>query len=198
MINIVLLGPPGAGKGTQSKKLIQQYKLIHISPGESLREQVEKSTSLGQQVEAYINEGKLVPPAIVTDMVEAQLSALKKEGYGFLFDGFPRTVSQAVAIEEQLTKQHLQIDAIVLLEIPEEELFQRVKLRAQIAGRADDQDDYKIATRIRIYREETLLVNRYYAKKDKLFKIDGVGEIDVIFRRITAIMEQLLARAISV
>ncbi len=192
MINLILSGPPGAGKGTQSKNLVQQYKLIHISPGESLREQVSKNTLLGQQVAEYINEGKLVPPAIVTDMVETQLLTLKKDGYGFLFDGFPRTVSQVITLEKKLATQHQQIDAMVLLEIPEVELFRRVKLRAQIAGRADDQGDHKIATRMRIYHEETSSVGQYYAKKDKLFRVDGVGERDVIFGRIVAVMEQLL------
>ena len=189
MINLVLLGPPGAGKGAQSQKLIQKHQLVHITPGELLREQVKKNTTLGQQVAKYINAGQLAPSALVTDIVATQLAA-KKDGPGFLFDGFPRTTAQAVALEALLSTHDLQIDAVILLEVPEAELLQRIKSRAQIAGRADDQDEAKVTTRMRIYHEETLPLADYYAQQNKLFKVDGVGEKDTVFERIVAVMAQ--------
>ena len=193
MANIILLGPPGAGKGTQSKKLVQKYSLVPITPGELLREQVKKNTLLGQQVAAYINAGQLVPSACVTDLVTAQLAA-KPNNLGCLFDGFPRTADQAAVLEEKLVAFHLQIDAAILIEVPEAELLQRIKLRAQIAGRTDDQSEAKIATRMRIYHQEKLPLTQYYVQQNKLFKVDGLGEMDAIFERIVAVMEQLPAR----
>ena len=189
MINLVLLGPPGAGKGAQSQKLIEKHQLVHITPGELLREQVKKNTTLGQQVAKYINAGQLAPSALVTDIVATQLAA-KKDGPGFLFDGFPRTTAQAVALEALLSTHDLQIDAVILLEVPEAELLQRIKSRAQIAGRTDDQDEAKVTTRMRIYHEETLPLADYYAQQNKLFKVDGVGEKDTVFERIVAVMAQ--------
>lgn len=190
MINVAIFGPPGAGKGTQSKKLIQQYQLVHIALGDLLREQINKKTILGQQVAQYINAGKLAPHTLVIDIVEAQLAA-HQHGDGFLLDGFPRTTTQAKALEERLVIGNMQMDAVILLEVPEEELIQRIKARAKIARRVDDQDVEKIATRMRIYHEETVPVAQYYAQKNKLFRVDGVGAVDTIFERIAAVMAQL-------
>jgi adenylate kinase len=192
MTNMALFGPPGAGKGTQSQKLIQRYRLTHIAPGELLREHVSKKTALGQQVAEYINKGKLAPNALVIDIVVAQL-ATHKHSNGFLFDGFPRTAIQAKVLEEKLASYNMQIDAVVFLEVPEQELIRRIKARAKIAGRVDDQDELKIATRMRIYHDETLPVAEHYAQQNKLCKIHGVGSVDEIFERIVALMEQLSA-----
>jgi|694.fasta_scaffold78983_3 adenylate kinase len=192
MTNIALFGPPGAGKGTQSKKLIHKYQLTHIAPGDLLREQINKKTVLGQQVAKYINEGKLAPNALVIEIVAAQLAA-KKHDDGFLFDGFPRTAIQAKALEEKLISYNMQIDAVIFLEVPEQELIRRIKTRAKIAGRVDDQDEAKIATRMRIYHEETLPVAEYYAQQNKLFKVHGVGMVDAIFECIVGEMERLPA-----
>ncbi|MHA7877998.1 MAG: adenylate kinase [Bacteroidota bacterium] len=190
MTNIALFGPPGAGKGTQSERLIKKYQLVHISPGELMREEISKKTTLGQQVGHYINQGKLAPNALVTNMVVARLAA-NKEGDGFLFDGFPRTVVQAKALEEKLTSYGMQIDAVIFLEVPDQELVRRIKSRAQIVGRADDQDAAKIATRMRIYREATLPVAQHYAQQNKLFRVCGVGAVDTIFARIVATLQQV-------
>jgi len=192
MINIALFGPPGAGKGTQSEKLIQKYQLVHIAPGELMREQISKKTALGQQVAQYINQGKLAPNALVIDMVAEQLAVSKSEG-GFLFDGFPRTTIQAQALAKKLAGYRMQIDAVVFLEVPAPELVRRIKSRAQVAGRADDQDEVKVATRMRIYHESTLPVAQYYAQQDKLFRVCGVGDIDAIFEHIVAIIQQVSA-----
>lgn len=190
MTNIALFGPPGAGKGTQSKELIRTYQLVHIAPGDLLRDQINQKTALGQQVAEYINGGKLAPDALVIDIVEAQLAA-KNHGDGFLFDGFPRTATQAKALEEKLARYGMHIDVVVFLEVPEEELIQRIKFRAGIAGRADDQDEEKIATRMRIYHDTTLPVAEYYARQHKLVKVCGVGAVDTIFERIVAAMGEL-------
>jgi len=192
MTNIALFGPPGAGKGTQSQKLIQKYQLTHIAPGDLLREHINKKTALGQKVASYINKGKLAPNALVIDIVAAQLAA-QKNGDGFLFDGFPRTAIQAKALEEALASHNMQIDAVVFLEVPEQELIKRIKARAQIAGRVDDQDKFKIATRMRIYHSETLPVAKHYAQQNKLYKVHGVGAVDAIFERIVAVVGQLSA-----
>ncbi|MEM9417115.1 MAG: adenylate kinase [Bacteroidota bacterium] len=191
MINIVLLGPPGAGKGTQSQKLIQKYHLLHISPGELLREHVKNNTALGQQVAQYINEGKLAPQKLVQDIVTAKLVA-HKTGDGFLFDGFPRTIAQAKELEDILVAQQLQIDLAILIEVPEKEVLDRIQARAQTAGRADDQDTAKVATRMRIYHEETLPLAQYYAQQNKLFKVNGVGEVEQVFEQIVAAIDQAL------
>jgi len=192
MTNVALFGPPGAGKGTQSQKLIQKYQLTHIAPGDLLREHINKKTVLGKQVAKCINQGKLAPNALVIDIVAEQLAA-QKNGDGFLFDGFPRTAIQARALEEKLASHNMQIDAVVFLEVPEQELIRRIKARAKIAGREDDQDEFKIATRMRIYHEETLPVAEHYAQQNKLCKVHGVGAVDAIFERIVAAMGKLSA-----
>ena len=190
MINVALFGPPGAGKGTQSKKIIQKYQLTHIAPGDLLREQINLKTALGYQAAKYINEGKLAPNALVIDIVESQLIA-KKGLFGFLFDGFPRTTIQAKALEEMLAGYHMHIDAVIFLEVPEQELIRRIKDRAKVAGRVDDQDEVKIATRMRVYHDETLPVAAYYAQQNKLFKVHGLGTVDAIFDRIVATIDNL-------
>jgi len=192
MTNIALFGPPGAGKGTQSEKLIQKYQLVHIAPGELLRAQISGRTALGQRVAQYINQGRLAPNELVIDIVEERLAAAKNSD-GFLFDGFPRTAIQAEALEEKLDRYNMQIDAVIFLEVPEEELIRRIKSRAKIVGRADDQDEEKIATRMRIYHDATLPVAQYYAQKGKLCKVSGVGEVHAVFERIVAVMGRLSA-----
>jgi len=190
MMNVVLFGPPGAGKGTQSKQIIQKYHLAHIAPGDLLREQVSKKTILGQQVAQYINEGKLAPNTLVLEIVAKQIAAQKNVN-GFLFDGFPRTVIQAKALEAKLVNYNMQIDAVIFLEVSEQELVERIKARAKIAGRVDDQREERIATRMRIYHEDTLPVAQHYAQQNKLFKVHGVGTVDAIFARIVAVLEKL-------
>ncbi len=196
MTNIALFGPPGAGKGTQSEKLIQRYRLVHIAPGELMREQISKKTALGQQLAQYINQGKLAPNALVIDMVAERLAANKSEA-GFLFDGFPRTTIQAQALEDKLADYKMQINAVIFLEVPDQELVRRIKSRARVSGRVDDQDEAKIATRMRIYHESTLPVAQYYDQKNKLFRVCGVGDIDAIFERIVATIQQVSAMPMS-
>mmetsp|Transcript_3054 Transcript_3054/g.6788 ORF Transcript_3054/g.6788 Transcript_3054/m.6788 type:complete len:213 (-) Transcript_3054:5308-5946(-) len=190
MPNIVLLGPPGAGKGTQSKKLISKYQLVPIAPGDLLREQIHKKTTLGHQVAAYINAGKLAPDAFVIDIVEKELEA-NKHGHGLLFDGFPRTIMQAKALDTKLANYKMRIHIVIFLEVPEKELVHRINARAQLVGRVDDQDQAKIVTRMRIYHNETLPVATYYTQQGKLFRVSGTGTVDATFDHILDTLERL-------
>ena len=187
MINIALFGPPGVGKGTQSKLLIAKYQFVHIAPGVLLRAQSNQATSLGQKAARYINAGRLAPTPLVIDIVTAQLTTTKTDN-GFLFDGFPRTIAQAEALEKQLTKHHMRLDKVILLEAPETELRKRIQGRAQIENRTDDQNKAKINTRMRTYHEQTVPVAAYYAQQRKLSRVNGVGTVEEIFARIVALL----------
>jgi len=183
MLNIVLFGPPGAGKGTQSEKLINEYSLIHISTGDLFRKHMGEKTELGKMAKSYIDAGNLVPDEVVIGMVEDKIQA-NLESEGFIFDGFPRTVNLAKALDAMLEKHDLSISGMVALEVPEEELKSRIKERAKTSGRVDDQDDAKINNRIKVYNEETYPVADYYRSQEKFTKVDGVGSIEDIFKKI--------------
>lgn len=191
MPNIALFGPPGAGKGTQSQKLVQAYQLTPIALGDLLREQISQQTALGQQVNSYISAGKLVPDTLAIKLVEAQLNT-QKHSAGLLFDGFPRTVTQAKALDDTLSTHKMQIDGVIFLDAPEAALIQRIQARAKVSGRTDDQDEAKIATRMRVYLDETLPVAQHYAQQDKLFRLDGMGAVEMVSERIVAVMNKLL------
>jgi len=190
MLNIVLFGPPGAGKGTQSEKIIIKYRLTHISTGDLFRKHLGDGTSLGKEAQKYMNEGKLVPDSLVIDMVEFKIQGTR-DTHGFIFDGFPRTVAQAEALENLMKKLGEQINGMVALEVPEKELRKRIKLRALTSGRVDDQDDEKINTRIKVYEEETLPVAKYYENQRKYQGVKGVGSIDGIFKNISKAIDLL-------
>ncbi|MCG8340028.1 MAG: adenylate kinase [Cytophagales bacterium] len=187
MLNIVLSGPPGAGKGTQSEKIVGQYQLIHISTGELFRKHINEETPIGAQVKKYINEGQLVPDKFVMDMVEEKIKE-HSHSKGLLFDGFPRTVAQAEMLDKKLTEYETSISGMITLTVPEEELIQRIKQRRNMLGRIDDQ---KVATRINVYLEETLPVAAYYKSRGKLFNVNGVGAIEAVFARITTAIDRL-------
>lgn len=188
MLNIVLFGPPGAGKGTQSEKLIEKYQLVHLSTGDLFRKHLGEGTELGKLAQKYMDDGNLVPDEVVVGMVEDKISH-HLDAKGFIFDGFPRTVQQATALDEMLEKHDLEISGMIALEVPEEELKNRIKERAKTSGRVDDQDDAKINTRIKVYKEETAPVAEYYKKQDKFNSIDGVGSIDEIFGKISHVID---------
>lgn len=188
MLNIVLFGPPGAGKGTQSEKLIEKYHLNHISTGDLFRKHLGEGTELGQLAKNYMDEGRLVPDEVVIGMVEEKIKSTGNAS-GFIFDGFPRTVAQAKALDELLAKNAMEISGMISLEVPEEVLRERIKERGKTSGRADDQDEDKISTRIQVYLEETLPVAEYYKSQGKLSTIYGVGGIDEIFQHIAEIIE---------
>lgn len=188
MYNIVLFGPPGAGKGTQSEKLIEKYGLTHLSTGDLFRKHLGEGTDLGKLAKKYMNEGRLVPDEVVIGMVEDKINETK-DARGFIFDGFPRTTAQAEALDEMLSKHNLEISGMIALDVPEEVLRVRIKERGKTSNRVDDQDDEKINTRIKVYLDETLPVADYYASQNKLQKINGVGEIDQIFKDITSVID---------
>ena len=183
MLNIVLFGPPGAGKGTQSQKLIEKYNLFHISTGDIFRKHLSEGTELGKQARSYMDNGNLVPDAVVIGMVGETIKE-NKESDGFIFDGFPRTVAQAEALDVLLGQFDMKIHGMVALEVPEEELKRRIRERGKTSGRVDDQDEEKINNRIRVYKSETLPVAEFYTKQGKYAKVDGVGSIEEIFNDI--------------
>jgi adenylate kinase len=188
MYNIVLFGPPGAGKGTQSEKLIQKYGLTHLSTGDLFRKHLGEGTELGELAKKYMNEGHLVPDEVVIGMVEDKISEAK-DSSGFIFDGFPRTTAQAEALDKMLEKHGMIISGMIALEVPHEILKERIKERSKTSNRADDQDDSKINTRIKVYLDETLPVADYYSNKNKLTKINGVGKIEEIFSQISSVID---------
>ncbi|MCH7397600.1 adenylate kinase [Belliella sp. DSM 107340] len=189
MLNIVLFGPPGAGKGTQSEKLIEKYNLIHLSTGDLFRKHLGEGTELGKLARKYMDEGRLVPDEVVIGMVEDKIKETKS-GNGFIFDGFPRTVAQASALDKVLAGLKLEISGMIALDVPEDVLKERIRERGKTSGRTDDQDESKIETRIKVYLEETLPVAGFYEKQEKFTKIHGVGTIDEIFSNIAKVIDQ--------
>ncbi len=183
MLNIILFGPPGAGKGTQSAKIIEKYDLVHISTGDLFRKHMGEGTELGKLAQEYIDYGNLVPDKLVIRMVEVKIRS-HTGTKGFIFDGFPRTVAQAIALDEMLDKRNMPITTMLALEADDDELKARIRLRGKTSGRVDDQNDEKINNRIRVYKEETLPVAKYYANQSKYHGINGVGSIDGIFNDI--------------
>lgn len=191
MLNIILFGPPGAGKGTQSEKIIDKYKLTHIATGDLFRKHLGEGTDLGKLAQKYMDEGNLVPDEVVIGMVDEKIKEKKATSSGFIFDGFPRTVPQAKALDALLDDKGEKIAGMIALEVPEEELKKRIKERGKTSGRTDDQDEAKIENRIKVYQKETLPVANYYEGEGKLAKIHGVGTIDEIFDKISKEIETL-------
>ncbi len=190
MLNIVLFGPPGAGKGTQSEKLIAKYALVHISTGDLFRKHLSEGTELGQLAKKYMDEGNLVPDSVVIGMVDDKLKSLGQAA-GVIFDGFPRTVPQAAALDQLLNEKGTPISGMIALNVEEEELFKRIKERGKTSGRADDQDDDKVRNRIKVYNEETLPVANYYQDQGKFREINGIGQIEDIFTDICSEIDHL-------
>ncbi len=184
MNNIVLFGPPGAGKGTQSENIIEKFGLKHISTGDLFRKHLGEGTALGKKAQSFMDNGKLVPDEVVIGMVEDFLNE-NTDAKGFIFDGFPRTVAQAEALDELLKKHNTQINCMVMLDVPEKELIKRLLERGKTSGRTDDQNEEKINTRIQEYLNKTLPVAAFYEKQNKMAKINGVGSIQEIFESIS-------------
>ncbi|MBU2915994.1 MULTISPECIES: adenylate kinase [Reichenbachiella] len=189
MLNIVLFGPPGAGKGTQSEKLIAQYNLAHLSTGDLFRKHLGEGTELGKLAQKYMDDGNLVPDSVVIDMVKDKIASTT-DAKGFIFDGFPRTVPQAEALDQMLGEFETTISGMVALDVPDEELKARLLERGKTSGRADDQNEEKINNRIQVYKNETLPVAEFYEQQGKFNKIHGVGTIDGIFSEIRGVVDQ--------
>jgi len=183
MLNIVLFGPPGAGKGTQSAKLIEQFGLIHLSTGDLLRAERKSQTPLGIKANEYIEKGNLVPDEVVIGMIENKIQEYTNPK-GFIFDGFPRTVPQAAALDLMLLEHRTSISCMIALEVEYNELVDRLLKRGADSGRADDQDEIIIKNRISVYNNETLPVADFYKSQNKYANIYGIGEVDEIYNQI--------------
>lgn len=180
MFNLILFGPPGSGKGTQSERLISKYGLKHLSTGDLLRSEITAQTELGLKAKSFMDAGQLVPDAVVIGMVDAAISANKGVN-GFLFDGFPRTRAQAEALDALLKSHATEIHVVLALDVPEEELIQRMIGRAKTSGRSDDADPEVQKKRIAVYRNETLAVADHYKMFNKVVHLKGLGTIEEIF-----------------
>lgn len=187
MFNIILFGPPGSGKGTQSEKLIHHYSLKHISTGDLLRLEMKMQTALGLEAKSLMEKGKLVPDEVVIAMISTVLDAYP-QAQGFLFDGFPRTIAQAEALDKLLDFKRTTIGAVLFLQVDEEELIKRLIHRGQTSGRLDDADPEVQRKRQQVYKTETLPVAGYYQKQGKVELIDGEGTIDEIFERLSTVI----------
>lgn len=190
MLNIVLFGPPGAGKGTQSAELIKKHNLHHLSTGDIFRANIGGGTELGKLAKSYIDKGNLVPDEVTINMLKSEVE--KNEGVeGFIFDGFPRTAAQAEALDQFLATKNTQVSAMLALDVPEDELKERLKKRALDSGRADDADPKVIENRISVYKNETAPVKDFYEKQGKYHAINGLGSIEEITNRLMTTVEQL-------
>jgi adenylate kinase len=183
MFNLILFGPPGAGKGTQSDKLVAKYGLVHLSTGNLLREEMANKTPLGLEAKAFIDKGQLVPDEVVIGMVDSYFDK-HKEAKGFLFDGYPRTVAQAEALDKLLALKKTEINKVLILNVDEEELVRRLVLRGKTSGRSDDADENVQRKRQDVYKKDTLPVSAYYDQLKKVNKVDGMGEVNDIFDRL--------------
>ena len=190
MLNIVLFGPPGAGKGTQSERIIEKYGLVHLSTGDIFRANIKGETELGVLAKSYIDKGQLVPDEVTINMLKAEVMK-QDDPKGFIFDGFPRTNAQAAALDSLLEDINTSIKAMISLDVEEEELKNRLANRAKTSGRPDDADPKVIQNRIDVYRKETAPVKDYYAAQDKWVKINGQGTIDEITERLFDAIDSL-------
>jgi adenylate kinase len=191
MINIILFGPPGAGKGTQSAKIIEKYSLTHISTGDLFRKHLKEGTPLGKLAQDYMNKGNLVPDKVVIDMVDDKIKNSGNIG-GIIFDGFPRTIPQSKALDDLLAAKGTAITILIELVVPEDELKQRLAERATKDNRPDDAKPEVIENRIAVYKAETAAVAQYYKGQNKYASVIGVGEIENIFTNICTEIDKSL------
>jgi adenylate kinase len=187
MLNIVLFGPPGSGKGTQAEKIIKKYKLLHLSTGDLLRAEIANKTELGLKAKSIMEKGELVPDEVVVGMIEKRISTEKKTN-GFIFDGFPRTVEQAKALDTVLAKKNMSITLMISLDVKRLELINRLLKRGKEQGRSDD-NLQTIENRIKVYEDQTTPVMHYYDQQEKARYIDGIGSVEEIFQRIEKVIK---------
>jgi len=189
MFNLVLFGPPGSGKGTQSEKLIEKYALVHLSTGDLLRKERKLKTPLGIEAQQFIDRGQLVPDEVVIGMISSALDE-NAGAKGFLFDGFPRTVAQAEALDKLLGLKGSDISLVLFLDVNDEELIRRLVNRAKTSERSDDADEAIQRRRQEVYKNETLPVAAYYSKQKKVVNVNGLGDIDDVFSRLSAYIDK--------
>lgn len=193
MINLILFGPPGSGKGTQAMHLVEKYKLVHISTGDLFRYEMSNNTPLGLEAKSYISKGELVPDAITIGMLRNKVKA-NPDANGFIFDGFPRTIPQARALENLMKEEDMELCALLALQVPDEEIVQRIKLRGVTSGRSDDLDENVIRNRIQVYNQETSPVFDFFAGHGISHSVDGMGTIDEIFERLCDVIDAVAVK----
>lgn len=191
MINLVLFGPPGSGKGTQSVKLQEKYNLMHISTGDLFRMHISNKTELGTLAKSYMDKGDLVPDEVTIGMMNDKIESHPDAG-GFIFDGFPRTAKQAEALDQFLNNRNTPISKMIALNVDNEELVKRLLNRGKDSGRPDDQNEEIIRNRIAVYNEKTLPVASYYDNQCKYVAVEGVGTIDEIFSKLCVVIDNLI------
>ena len=189
MFNLILFGPPGSGKGTQSEKLVEKYGLIHLSTGNLLREEISNKTPLGLEAKNFMDKGQLVPDEVVIGMIDSSLEH-HKDAKGFLFDGFPRTVAQAEALDKLLELKKTGIHAVMALEVGEDELVARLLNRGKTSGRSDDTNESVIRKRFTVYSNETSPVADHYKRERKFFPIKGEGSVEEIFNSLSGAIDK--------
>jgi adenylate kinase len=190
MFNLILFGPPGSGKGTQSANLLQKYKLQHISTGDLLRDEVSRKTPLGLEAKKFMDQGMLVPDEVVIGMISSKIDETPNVR-GFIFDGFPRTKQQAVALDKLLDFKNAPISLVLALEVPDEELTKRILHRAETSGRADDTEEV-IKKRVEEYRAKTEIVAAHYDAQGKVERINGLGTVEEIFAALSAEIDKVI------
>ncbi len=190
MINIVLFGAPGCGKGTQAERLKEHFQINHVSTGEVIRNEIKKGSDLGKSVESYIAKGELAPDEVVIDII-AKYVADNRDSKGCIFDGFPRTTAQAIAFDEILSQSGLKVDVMVDIDVPTEELVSRILLRGKASGRADDASEEVIRGRIDVYNKQTAIVAEHYSSQGKYVAVDGMGTMDEVFERCAKVVDSI-------
>ena len=191
MLNIVLFGPPGAGKGTQANFLKDTFNLVHISTGDVFRYNIKNETDLGNLAKSYMDKGQLVPDEVTIAMLQSEVEK-NEDAKGFIFDGFPRTEAQAVALKKFLSIKDQDVDAMVALEVNDEVLVQRLLARGKTSGRKDDANEDVIRNRIKVYYNETAILKDYYEKQNKYYGVDGVGSIEEITDRLSSVFNHFI------
>ena len=191
MLNFLIFGPPGSGKGTQSVQLAEKFNLLHLSTGDMLRAEIAGGTELGKKMSLIMSKGELVPDEVVIEMIAVKIDSTKGKA-GFLFDGFPRTVAQTIALEKMLNERGMKIDSMLVLDVDHDELVKRLVARAELSGRPDDKDPAVIENRIDVYKEKTEPIIEYCRKKGLYQPVQGMGTIDDIFKRLSEHMEKIV------
>jgi len=189
MVNFLVFGPPGSGKGTQSVRLAEKFNLVHLSTGDMLRAEIAAGTELGKRMSTIMSKGKLVPDEVVIEMIAAKIDKTKGSA-GFLFDGFPRTVAQIVALEKLLNDRGMKIDLMLVLDVDHDELVSRLIARAELSGRPDDKDPSVIENRIDVYKSKTEPIINYCRQRGIYQPVNGMGSIDDIFKRLSDYMKK--------
>ena len=188
MLNILIFGPPGCGKGTQSEFLVCKYNLKHLSTGDIFRDNIKNETNLGLEAKSFIEKGQLVPDSVTIGMLNKEMMSINNLN-GFLFDGFPRTIKQAQSLDQLLLKLNQEISLMICIEVPESELIKRLLIRGESSDRKDDQNKEIITNRIEIYKEQTEILKDYYLTQNKFYSVDGTSSIQEVKEKIFSLID---------